>query len=95
MTKTPHLIVICYDISRPKLRRRIAAYLEERMVRVQKSVFEARIHLEAADRIFNYLEKIIEDGDTVRMYVLQKGGLEKCRASGGAPIPEDGAFWLL
>ncbi|WP_321338122.1 CRISPR-associated endonuclease Cas2 [uncultured Cohaesibacter sp.] len=95
MQQTPHTIVICYDISRAKLRRKVACFLEERMVRVQKSVFEARLHLEAANRIFDYLENLIEDGDGLRMYVMQKGGLEKSRAAGGSPIPEDGSFWLL
>ena len=95
MPRTPHTIVICYDISRSKLRRKVAEFLEERMVRVQKSVFEARLHLEAANRIFDYLESMIEEGDGVRMYVIQKGGLEKSRSVGGAPIPEDGSFWLL
>ncbi|MCV6547906.1 MAG: CRISPR-associated endonuclease Cas2 [Cohaesibacter sp.] len=95
MGKVTHLIVICYDISGSKLRRKVASFLEDRMVRVQKSVFEARLHLEAANRIFDYLENLIDENDRIRMYVMQKGGLAKCRSSGGTPIPEDGSFWLL
>ena len=95
MGRTVHTVVICYDISRTKLRRRVSNLLEERMVRVQKSVFEARLHLEAASQLFEYLESIIEEEDRLRMYVMQKGGLEKSRAAGGSPMAEDGSFWLV
>ncbi len=95
MARTVHTIVICYDISRAKLRRRVSSLLEDRMVRVQKSVFEARLHLEAANQMFEHLENIIEEGDRVRMYVMQKNGLAKSRAAGGLPMAEDGSFWLV
>ncbi len=95
MARTLHTIVFCYDISRAKLRRRVSKLLEERMVRVQKSVFEARLHLEAANHMFDYLEAVIEQDDRLRMYVMAKGGLEKSRAAGGTPMAEDGAFWLV
>ncbi len=94
MAKTAHTIVICYDISRPKLRRQISNFLEDRMVRVQRSVFEARLYLEAANEMFEYLEGLIEEGDRLRMYVMQKNGLEKSRAAGGTPMAEDGMFRL-
>ena len=88
-------VAICYDISRSKVRRRVAAYLEERMVRVQRSVFEARITAYVASAHFDRVEKMIEDGDSVRMYVLSRSGLAHSRTTGGAPFPEEGAFWLL
>lgn len=95
MARTVHTVVICYDISRSKLRRRVSKLLEERMVRVQKSVFEARLHLEAANKMFEYLEAIIEEGDRLRMYVMQKNGLQKSRSAGGTPMAEDGSYWLV
>ena len=95
MARTIHTIVICYDISRSKLRRRVSALLEDRMVRVQQSVFEARLHLDAANQMFEYLESLIEEGDRLRMYVMQKNGLEKSRSAGGTPMAEDGSFWLV
>lgn len=94
MARTLHTIVFCYDITRTNLRRRVAKLLEERMVRVQRSVFEARLHLDAANTMFEYLEAIIEEGDSIRMYVMQKNGLEKSRAAGGAPMAQDGQYWL-
>ena len=46
MAETEHLVVLCYDISAARTRRRVAAFLEARLVRVQASVFEgpARAH---------------------------------------------------
>ena len=84
-----------YDISRAKTRRKVSKVLEERTVRVQKSVFEARLHLEAANNMFEYLKAIIDEGDRLRMYVMQKNGLLKSRSAGGAPMAEDGSFWLV
>lgn len=65
------------------------------MVRVQQSVFEAQMTLRAADRLFSWLERVIDVDDRARMYVMTKTGLSKSRAAGGTPLPEDGAFWLL
>lgn len=88
-------IAICYDVSRSKTRRRVAAYLEDRMVRVQLSVFEARVTSKVANRLFATVEQMIEDGDSARLYVLSRVGLEQSKTAGGAPFPEEGAFWLL
>ncbi|HHN67839.1 MAG TPA: CRISPR-associated endonuclease Cas2 [Thermopetrobacter sp.] len=95
MGRTVLTFVITYDIASPTIRRRVARYLEERMTRVQLSVFEARMTVEAANRLFDALDVLIEDDDRLRMYALNARGLEKSRASGGAPLPEDGGWWLL
>jgi len=88
-------VVMCYDVVGPSTRRHVARLLEERMVRVQQSVFEARLTEEAADRIFKRAAAMIDDGDSLRMYVMSRVGLSKSRVAGGAPLPEEGAFWLL
>lgn len=95
MAQTRMTVVICYDIARHKLRRRVSAILEDRMVRVQKSVFECQMTLKAANRLFDWIEGMIDDGDRARMYVMTREGLKRSRAAGGTPLPEDGAFWLL
>ena len=88
-------MVFCYDISSPTLRRRVAEALEKRAARVQLSVFEARMTGQAAERLFRRLEKFLEPGDSLRMYALSKAGLARCKAAGGAPIPEGENYWLL
>lgn len=88
-------IVMTYDISSARTRRKVSQLLEDVMVRVQKSVFEARLNSVAANRLFDAAEMVLEEGDSLRMYVMSRTGLEKSRTAGGAPLPEEGAFWLL
>lgn len=92
---TYQTIVICYDIERARTRRKIAKLLEGRMVRVQQSVFEARLHNKAAERLFDQASANLDDGDSLRMYVLSKTGLRNSRVFGGAPLPEESGFWLI
>lgn len=88
------LTVYCYDIARPRTRARVAALLEERAVRVQESVFEARLTRAAAERLYEELVGLLDADDRLRMYVVPAAGLERCRAQ-GAPVAEDGDFWIV
>lgn len=88
-------MVFCYDVDDDRTRRRVAGILEARAVRVQESVFEARLSAEAADRLFEALSEALDPGDSLRMYALSAAGLPRSRAAGGAPIPEDGDYWLV
>ena len=87
--------VICYDIERDRTRARVARMLEDRAVRVQRSVFEARLNEREADRLFDQLSRELDEDDSLRMYVLAAAGLTRSRAHGGAPLPEDNDFWLI
>lgn len=95
MAETEHTIVLSYDIARAKTRRRVARFLEERLVRVQKSVFEGRLTPERAHRLFDAAASMLDDGDSIRLYVMTREGLGKSRIHGGVPLPEEGAFILL
>lgn len=88
-------MVFCYDVSRPRTRRKVSEMFESRAVRVQQSVFEARMTAAAADALFDGAARLLDPGDSLRMYALSASGLERSRAAGGAPIPEDGEYWLL
>lgn len=88
------LTVYCYDIVRPRTRARVAALLEDRAVRVQDSVFETRLTKRAAQRLYEQVARLIDEGDLLRMYAVSAAGLERCRAQ-GAPVPEDGDFWIV
>ncbi len=95
MAEREHTVVLCYDIVRSKTRRRVAGFLEERLVRVQQSVFEGRLTPTRADRLFGFTAAMLDDGDSLRLYVMTREGLEKSRVWGGAPLPEEGGFILL
>lgn len=89
------LMVYCYDIVMARTRARAAAALEAEAVRVQDSVFEVRLSAKAADRLYRRVAGLLDEGDTLRMYAISSAGRERCRAHGGAPIAEDGAFWIV
>jgi CRISPR-associated protein Cas2 len=94
MAETEHAIVLCYDISRAATRRRVATFLEERLVRVQRSVFEGRMTPSRAARLFKAAVAKMDEGDSLRLYVLDKDGLAKSMSHGGAPLPENSNFYL-
>lgn len=89
------LMVYCYDIAAARARARVADLLEREAVRVQDSVFEVRLTQAAADRLFDRLSRLIDEGDTLRMYAVSAAGLERSRAQGGAPLAEDGSYWII
>ncbi len=95
MAQTEQVIVISYDITHNRTRRQVAKRLEEALCRVQMSVFEGRLKRKNAEKLFDEVKSMLDDGDNLRMYVLTKAGLEKSRVSGGAPLPEEVDFWLL
>ena len=95
MADRPMLMVFAYDVVRNPVRARVAALLEDSAVRVQDSVFEARLTRAAADRLFDRLSRLIEPGDLLRMYGVAAVGRERSRSAGGAPLPEDGDYWIV
>jgi CRISPR-associated protein Cas2 len=95
MADRPMLTVFAYDISRDRVRARVAALLEDHAVRVQNSVFEANLTHSAANRLFSRLAALLEPGDRLRMYGISATGRARCRAHGGTPLPENGDFWLV
>lgn len=95
MGDTRMLTVIAYDIARDRTRAKVADLLEARLARVQESVFEGRLTESESLRLFRTLEALLDEGDRLRLYAIARAGLPRCRASGGAPLPEDGSFYLL
>lgn len=95
MARVEMLMVFSYDISDNRRRRRVAKILEDRLVRVQESVFEARLSSRETDMILRRLEPEMAPGDSLRVYAVGADSLPRCRQIGGAPISEDHDFWLL
>lgn len=95
MPRSEMLMVFCYDIKQASRRRKVAATLEEEAVRVQKSVFEARMHEKQADRLATYAAQYLDDGDSLRVYAIGEDGRKRSFTYGGAPIAEKQDYWLL
>lgn len=88
-------MVFTYDISRARTRARVASLLEDHAVRVQESVFEARLGRDAAERLFAHLKGKLDPGDSLRMYAISSVGLTRSRQIGGSPITDNQGYWLL
>lgn len=95
MAETEMVMVFCYDISDARVRRRVAGVLEERAVRVQESVFEARLTPRRAQALFRTAARELGRGDSLRLYAVSAAGMRVSRSAGGAPLPEDHDFYLF
>lgn len=95
MADTEMLTVFCYDVADNRRRRRVARILEDRCVRVQKSVFEARLTAAASDRLAERVSRHLAPGDSLRVYAIGAHGRNRCKSWGACPIAEDQDFYLL
>jgi len=95
MPRAARLMVFCYDISADGIRGRVAKRLEKVAVRVQKSVFEARMTAERAYRLGDELAGLIEAGDSLRVYAIDAGALRASRAWGAPPLPTPRDSWIV
>ncbi len=89
------LYVFSYDIAGNRERRRVARILEEVCVRVQDSVFEARLSKVQARKLARNAARELNEGDSLRVYAIGHGMLERCLAFGAPPLPEQHEFYLL
>lgn len=76
-------------------RRRVAHILEEATVRVQDSVFEARMNPQAAEQLARAAARELDESDSLRVYAIGAGTLGRCLAFGAPPLPERHDFYLL
>ncbi|WP_019960650.1 CRISPR-associated endonuclease Cas2 [Woodsholea maritima] len=89
------LFVFAYDISQDRVRRRVAGLLEAEAVRVQGSVFEARLSKSRAKALGQRIAIELERGDTLRVYCLSQRDLKSSFQWGGAPMAEAQDFYIL
>jgi len=89
------LRVIAYDITSDSRRAKVADLLEEVAVRVQLSVFEARLSHKEARALMRRLKPLLAADDRLRLYTIPEIGLAHCQSEGGPPLPEKEDFWLL
>ncbi len=84
---TRHLILIAYDISDNKDRTRVSDLLEQHMVRVQESLFEGWMTRATAQRVAGEAARLIDEGDSLRLYIVPRGGVGAAKAWGFPPAP--------
>ncbi len=87
MAAVRHLILIGYDISDNKDRTRVSALLEQEMVRVQESLFEGWMTRKGAQRLANEAALLIDARDSLRLYIVPRGGVGAAQAWGFPPAP--------
>lgn len=89
------LTVFCYDIGRDRVRRQVARLLEDVAVRVQESVFEARLTTRRATDVAQQIALLLDPGDQLRVYAVPADAIRHCRVQGaGAPIVEQDYYLL-
>ena len=89
------LFIFTYDVSRNRPRRKISTLLEAAAVRVQRSVFEARLPVGDARKLAHRAARELEPGDSLRVYSITEDGLKRSLAFGPQPLPEAQDFYLL
>lgn len=89
------LTLIAYDIASATARTRVSDMLEEVGVRVQESVFEARLTAAQREQIARRLEDHVGRGDSIRLYVLPDSAIDAIRVIGAGRPPEKGPFLLF
>ncbi len=89
------LFVFTYDVVGDRARRRVAHILEEATVRVQDSVFEARMSPDAAEKLAHAAARELDESDSLRVYAVGDATLDRCLAFGVLPLPERHDFYLL
>lgn len=93
MPATRHLIILSYDVTDDRDRQKLAAFLEERMTRVQQSLFEGWMTRRQAAILAKRAAALVDEGDSVRLYIVPRGGVKACMAWGFPPAPNgDGAL---
>ena len=89
------LMVFSYDIADDRLRRRVSDILSDRLVRVQRSVFEGRMTREEAAKLAAKLARYLDRCDSLRVYCVTREELEASFCHGLVPMAEEQEFWLL
>ncbi len=80
------LVVLAYDIADDKRRRRAARICEQRMLRVQESVFEAWLTPAELRHILTSLQEQIDpEADQIRTYTLALRDFARRRVLGQMP----------
>ncbi len=76
------MYVISYDISKDKIRNKVASELENYGKRVQYSVFECELTEEKLKKLYAKLLKLCAEEGSIRIYVICENCRKKIRMIG-------------
>jgi CRISPR-associated protein Cas2 len=85
--KEKYIVLIIYDISNDKQRRRVDKYLQKYGTRVQKSAFESIMTKNLYEEMIRGLKIILNEEDDIRIYKLYD--YDNIKLFGSKPIKED------
>ena len=88
-------VVISYDISDDRTRRRVANLLMDYGKRVQYSVFECRVDEKTLDKIIASLKPFAEGNDSIRFYPICGACLKNVVLLGRGELTEEPTFHLV
>lgn len=95
MAAARFLVLIAYDVADDRDRRRLAELLEGQLVRVQESLFEGWMTEVAARRLAEAAAAHVDQGDSLRLYLVPPRDVGRARAWGFPPAPEAGGLLIL
>lgn len=87
--------VFAYDIADDRRRYRVSGLLEDSGVRVQLSVFEVRLTQSGAAALAEQIKSNMVPPDQLRVYPITAEARRNCIVIGGAPVTDDGDFYLF
>ncbi|MHC1733410.1 MAG: CRISPR-associated endonuclease Cas2 [Bacteroidales bacterium] len=88
-------MVVSYDISDDRHRRKIMKTLEDFGTRVQYSVFECRLNPAEISRLKRQLQPHVRDTqDTVRFYFIGAEDVPRIQVIGAGKVTEDKVFFI-
>jgi CRISPR-associated protein Cas2 len=88
-------VVISYDISDDRTRRKVANVLADYGKRVQYSVFECRVDAKTLEKIITMLKPFAEGNDSIRVYQLCDACVKKVVLLGRGELTEVAMFHLV
>ena len=88
-------VVISYDISDDRTRRKVANVLADYGKRVQYSVFECRVDAKTLEKIITLLKPFTEGNDSIRVYQLCEACVKKVVLLGRGELTEVAKFHLV
>lgn len=93
MMKT--FIVVSYDISNDKRRRKAMKALEDYGARVQYSVFECRLLASQLEKLKKRLKPCVrEPQDSVRFYFISADDVSRIEVMGKTGVTQDRVFYI-
>ena len=88
-------VVVCYDIGDDRRRAKASNILKGFGNRVQRSVFECDITLKHFQKLRQRLDKVLNDDDGLRYYVLCSECVPKIEVVSGPPVAKAQLYFAV